>query len=142
RRVEFDPEARLLWHSTLVPAPTLRFQLARLYAQQAAADAISGIADTMELAMEESRQMAYGALSSYVAGAMMMPYRQFLAEAEAQQYDVDLLAYRHGASFEQAAHRLVTLRRPGEEGVPFGFLRADPTGRLTKRFPLPGLVLP
>src|SRR5690606_17005764 len=46
------------------------------------------------------------------------------------------------ASFEQVAHRLVTLRRKGAEGVPFGFLRADPSGRLTKRFPLPGLSLP
>ena len=27
-------------------------------------------------------------------------------------------------------------------GVPFGFLRSDPAGRLTKHFPLPGLPLP
>lgn len=26
--------------------------------------------------------------------------------------------------------------------MPFGFLRADPAGQLTKRFPLPGLSLP
>src|SRR5690606_18503332 len=85
---------------------------------------------------------AQRALASYVAGAMMMPYSRFLAAAEQLQYDVDRLAARYFASFEQAAHRLVTLRRPGEEGVPFGFLRADPAGRLTKRFPLPGLNLP
>src|SRR5690606_29845279 len=40
------------------------------------------------------------------------------------------------------AHRLITLREPGAEGVPFGFLRADPAGRLSKHFPLPGLLLP
>ena len=36
----------------------------------------------------------------------------------------------------------MTLRKPGESGVPFGFLRSDPAGRLTKHFPLPGLPLP
>ena len=40
------------------------------------------------------------------------------------------------------AHRLVTLRKPGAAGIPFGFLRSDPAGRLTKHFPLPGLLLP
>ncbi len=38
------------------------------------------------------------------------------------------------ASFEQVAHRLETLRRPGQQGIPFGFLRADPAGRLTSIF--------
>src|SRR3546814_14639745 len=52
------------------------------------------------------------------------------------------LSERYDASFEQIAHRLVTLRRAGEAGVPFGFLRADPAGRLSKHFPLPGLLLP
>src|SRR5690606_32194229 len=32
--------------------------------------------------------------------------------------------------------------RKGQEGVPFGFLRAGRAGRLTKRFTLPGLILP
>jgi predicted transcriptional regulator len=65
-----------------------------------------------------------------------------LADAEAAAYDIDHLRQLYNASFEQVAHRLVTLRRPGEEGIPFGFLRSDPSGRLTKHFPLPGLLLP
>jgi XRE family transcriptional regulator, fatty acid utilization regulator len=40
------------------------------------------------------------------------------------------------------AHRLVTLRAPGRSGIPFGFLRTNPAGFITKRFPLPGLALP
>ena len=39
-------------------------------------------------------------------------------------------------------HRLVTLRRPGAEGIPFGMMRVDPAGFVTKRFPLPHLLLP
>src|SRR5690606_2968148 len=84
----------------------------------------------------------YRAMASYLAGAMVMPYARILEDAERQHYDIDILGHQYTASFEQVAHRFVTLRRRGEEGVPFGFLRADPAGRLTKHFPLPGLLLP
>jgi predicted transcriptional regulator len=73
---------------------------------------------------------------------MIFPYGRFLANAEAVRYDIDHLRQSYHASFEQVAHRLVTLRRPGQPGIPFGFLRSDPAGRLTKHFPLPGLLLP
>jgi XRE family transcriptional regulator, fatty acid utilization regulator len=89
-----------------------------------------------------ARRLAYRALSSYVAGAMVFPYAQFLGDAEAVRHDIEALRQSYTASFEQVAHRLVTLRKPGQEGVPFGFLRSDPAGRLTKHFPLPGLLLP
>src|SRR5690606_21176325 len=49
-------------------------------------------------------------------------------------YDVEALGRRFGASFEQVAHRLTTLRRPGAEGVPFFFLRVDAAGNVSKRF--------
>ena len=94
------------------------------------------------LTSDEATQMARRAMSSYVAGAMVMPYGSFLEDAEARLYDIDVLSHIYTASFEQVAHRLVTLRRKGAEGVPFGFLRAEPAGRLTKRFPLPGLIFP
>jgi hypothetical protein len=73
---------------------------------------------------------------------MVFPYSRVLEHAEASAYDIDHLRQMYNASFEQVAHRLVTLRRPGQEGIPFGFLRSDPAGRLTKHFPLPGLLLP
>ena len=81
-------------------------------------------------------------MGSYLAGAVVFPYSRMLEDAEASAYDIDHLRQVYHASFEQVAHRLVTLRRPGEEGIPFGFLRSDPAGRLTKHFPLPGLLLP
>ncbi len=37
----------------------------------------------------------------------------------------------------RSCHRLVTLRRPGAEGIRFGFMRADPAGFVTKRLALP-----
>src|SRR5690606_30466987 len=93
------------------------------------------------LASEPARQQAFRALASYMAGALLLPYDRFHADALAVRYDVEILRQRYGASFEQVCHRLVTLRRPGCEGLPFGFLRSNPAGFTTKRFPLPGLPL-
>ena len=66
---------------------------------------------------------------------------KLIAETEFR-YDIEILRQRFGSSHEQVCHRLVTLRAPGREGVPFAFLRSDPAGHVTKRFPLPRLPLP
>ena len=139
---KFDAESRTLWFRPSTTASTRRFQMCRLYAECAAPELIGNQVASLGLTSGEALKLAQRAMSSYVAGAMIMPYVPFLDDAEARHYDVDLLSHIYAASFEQAAHRLVTLRKPGAEGVPFGFLRAEPAGRLTKRFPLPGLILP
>lgn len=138
----YDAEARTLWFRNTVPQSTRQFQMARLLAELASADLLEAATDTPTLSSETARRGARRYLGSYIAGAILFPYDAFLAEARALRYDVDALSERYNASFEQIAHRLVTLRRPGAAGVPFGFLRADPAGRLSKHFPLPGLLLP
>jgi predicted transcriptional regulator len=72
----------------------------------------------------------------------MMPNEPFLGAAEEARYDLDRLSRLFGVSYEQASHRLATLRRPGAEGVRFAFMRSDPSGYVTKRLPLQGLPLP
>lgn len=138
----FNPATRTMWFQTSAIAATRQFQLTRLYAELAAPEAIEREVEAPELGSPAARRLAYRALSSYLAGAVVFPYGAFLREAEAVRYDIEALRQSYTASFEQVAHRLVTLRRPGEAGVPFGFLRSDPAGRLTKHFPLPGLPLP
>ena len=71
-----------------------------------------------------------------------MPYRRFLKSAAAQRHDIELLQTHYGASFEQVCHRLTTLNRPGEAGVPFHMVRVDPAGRISKRISLSGMHLP
>lgn len=138
----YDPEARLMWFQNTTTAATRQFQLARLYCELAAPEVLVHAVDTPLLSTPAAKQLGYRALSSYLAATMVFPYAAFLADAEAVRYDLDVLRQQYGASFEQVAQRLVSLRRPGAEGVPFGFLRSDPAGRLTKHFPLPGLLLP
>lgn len=138
----FNAETRTMWFQTSAIAATRQFQLTRLYAELVAPAAIEREVLAPELASVTSRRLGYRALGSYLAGAVVFPYARFLADAEALRYDIEALRQLYTASFEQVAHRLVTLRKPGEGGVPFGFLRSDPAGRLTKHFPLPGLPLP
>ena len=57
-----------------------------------------------------------------------------LEACQAERYDIEVLAHRFGASFEQVCHRLTTLRRRGKEGVPFHMLRIDIAGNISKRF--------
>lgn len=138
----YFPELGTMWLQGATTLATRQFQLARLYGELAAGATIEAELDEAALASPAALRLAQRALGSYLAGAMIFPYSPFLEQAEAGAYDLDQLRQTYYASYEQVAHRLVSLRRPGEEGVPFGFLRSDPAGRLTKHFPLPGLLLP
>ena len=87
----------------------------------------------------EADALARSALANYFAGAVMAPYARFHAAAKAVRYDVDVLRHRFGLSFEQTCHRLTTLRRPGQEGVPFHLTRVDIAGNISKRFSASGI---
>lgn len=82
---------------------------------------------------ENSERLGRRALANYAAGALMMPYRAFVKAAESRKYDIEALSRQFGASFEQAAHRLTTLQKAGQEGVPFFFIRVDAAGNVSKR---------
>jgi len=83
---------------------------------------------------DAARRIARAHLANYFAGAVMMPYDRLLAAAESLRYDIDLIARRFGASFEQVSHRLTTMQRPGAKGIPFFLIRIDAAGNVSKRF--------
>ncbi len=84
-------------------------------------------------ATDGGTNLARRALASYGAAALLMPYSAFARAAEARHYDIEALARQFGTSFEQAAHRLTTLQKTGEERVPFFFIRVDQAGNISKR---------
>ena len=88
---------------------------------------------TASFQTESGERLTQKALASYAAAAIMMPYAVFGQAAEKRRYDVEALARQFGASFEQTAHRLTTLQKPGDERVPFFFIRIDPAGNVSKR---------
>jgi len=56
-----------------------------------------------------------------------------LRACEASGYDLALLQRRFGVGFEQLAHRLTTLQRVGQRGLPFFMARLDRAGQFSKR---------
>ena len=82
---------------------------------------------------EGGERLAQKALASYAAAAVLMPYAAFARAAQRRHYDVEALGRQFGTSFEQTAHRLTTLQKPGDEAVPFFFIRVDPAGNVSKR---------
>lgn len=106
------------------------FQLALIELRPLIDAALAGA----QLTAAAAPRLAVQTLASYAAAAIMMPYGRFLAAAETLGYDLELLQARFGAGFEQIAHRLTTLQRPGARGVPFFLLRVDRAGNVSKRF--------
>ena len=113
--------------------PGARFQVALQLAYLELGEALDAALSEASLADEQARRLARRALANYAAGAARMPYARFHQEAERRAYDLEALGRRFGASFEQVAHRLTTLQRPGASGVPFFFVRVDAAGNVSKR---------
>jgi predicted transcriptional regulator/DNA-binding XRE family transcriptional regulator len=86
--------------------------------------------------------VARNALAAYFAAALVMPYEAFLAACRETRYDVERIARRFKASFEQVCHRMTTLQRPGQSGIPLHLVRTDIAGNISKRFSLSGIHIP
>ena len=109
------------------------FQLALQLAYLEMRDEIDAELGGGVFATESGERLTRRALASYAAAAVLMPYSAFARAVEARHYDVEALARQFGASFEQTAHRMTTLQKPGQERVPFFFIRVDPAGNVSKR---------
>ncbi len=109
------------------------FQLALQLAYLELGGEIDTVLKEGSFASDSGQRLTRRSLASYAAAALIMPYSAFARAVEARKYDVEALARQFGASFEQTAHRLTTLQKPGQERVPFFFIRVDSAGNVSKR---------
>ncbi len=130
---DYDAEKEHLVIDASLPPESQRFQLAHQLVALALAHEIADVVHSAALRAPAARQLLSIGLANYAAGALLMPYARFREEARAVRHDIDQLRQRFGVSFEQACHRLSTLQRPGNRGVPFFFCRVDMAGNITKR---------
>ena len=110
-----------------------KFQLALHIAWTAMREDIAQIVRAADLPDKSTVALVRRNLAAYAAGALVMPYDRFARAAESRGYDIAALGGLFGMSFEQVAHRLTTLNRAGQEGIPFFFLRVDAAGNVSKR---------
>lgn len=130
---DYDADRRELAIDPAQPIASRRFQAAYHFAALSLGEEIAGIARSATLRSAAARRLLEVGLTNYCAGALLMPYGRFRAEARALRHDVDRLAQAFGTSFEQTCHRLSTLQRDGLQGIPVFFCRVDMAGNITKR---------
>ncbi|MBB5053829.1 hypothetical protein HNQ36_003829 [Afipia massiliensis] len=111
---------------------SFNFQLAQQLAYLEFEDEMSTALKAGQFSTKSGELLAHRSLASYAAAALIMPYSAFAKAAETRRYDVEALARQFGTSFEQTAHRITTLQRPGSEKVPFFLIRVDPAGNISK----------
>ena len=140
----YDPKKRHLLLSPDLNEQPLKFQLA----------ATVGLRVLDETKLDERLSAAFGPkhaeterlikihLANYFAGALLLPYRDFIAEVERTRYDVELLAGLFEMSYEAVAHRVCNLADPKRPGIPTHFVRCDVAGNISKRYSATGLRFP
>ncbi|WP_206186742.1 short-chain fatty acyl-CoA regulator family protein [Williamsia sp. 1135] len=133
RKRVFDSETQVLRIARRLDAGQRAFQMATQLAFLEHADRIDSILAHDNTLSEQSQPVARIGLANYFAGALLLPYEKFRSAAETERYDVDRLALRFQVGFETVCHRLSTLQRQRQRGVPFIFVRIDRAGNISKR---------
>ncbi|KPF89230.1 short-chain fatty acyl-CoA regulator family protein [Novosphingobium sp. AAP93] len=129
----YDRHAEQLLIDEALGPQARRWQMALHIAYTALRSEIAAMVRGASFSSETAAQLVRRALAAYGAAALIMPYDRFARAVEARAYDIEALSGQFGASFEQVAHRLTTLNRPGQERVPFFFIRVDAAGNVSKR---------
>lgn len=133
-RRRLDLHARQVQLAEMMPHEARAFELGMQLASLEQREAIAQLVAGAGLADRTARELLARHLESYFSAALMMPYGRFLRACEATGYDLPVLQRRFGVSLEQLAHRLTTLQRVGQRGLPFFMARVDRAGQLSKRF--------
>lgn len=129
----YDPTRRRLSLPPGLSDAQQAFQLATQFALLGYGDVIDAELRDGGFTDAATQALARQGLAHYFAGAVLLPYGDFLQAARAHRYDIELLERRFQVSFETVCHRLSTLQRPNARGVPFYFVRVDQAGNISKR---------
>ncbi len=131
--IAYDRHRRVATLSRTLDRASQAFRLAALIARFEQSELIDQHVIDAGFRSATAREVCRLSLQNYYAGALMLPYRRFARLARERRHDLDILAAITGASLEQVCHRLSSLQRPGEKGVPFYFLKVDRAGNVIKR---------
>ncbi len=129
----YDANNQTLTLARHMEPETQLFQMAFQIGLLKCSELFDATLDMAAFQSQEARDICRMGLANYFAGALMMPYSIFAHAALELRHDLEALALKFSCSIEQIAHRLSTLQRSGQKGVPFFFVRVDQSGTITKR---------
>jgi predicted transcriptional regulator len=140
----YDAKNRHLVMSTALLEQPLKFQLAATIGLRVLDDSQldTRLSEKFAPRHGETHKLIKIHLANYFAGALLLPYKEFIDEVERSRYDVDLLANLFGMSYEAVAHRVCNLADPQRPGIPMHFVRCDVAGNISKRYSATGLRFP
>lgn len=130
---QFDPDKKLIRLGRWLSPAQRAFQLAQQLMWLAYPEVAEGIVQRAQLTSAGGDDVLRIGLANYFAGALLMPYVAFLDAAQRERYDLERLQRLFQCSFESVCHRLSTLQREGNRGIPFYFVRVDAAGQIMKR---------
>lgn len=133
RKRHYEAQQRVLHLPDTMTLNQRCFQMAAQIGLLEQASTIDKLVTSAQLSSPLAADGLRLALSNYYAGAALMPYAAFLQTSETYAYDIDVLAHRFGVGFEAVCHRLSTMQRPGQMGLPVFFVRVDRAGNVSKR---------
>jgi len=129
----YDAQRRTLSLSAHLEPGQRAFQIAAQLAFLELGATLDGMAAAPRFSADAVRRLVRSGLAHHFAAALILPYGPFREAAETLRYDIELLGQRFGVSFETVCHRLSTMQRPQDQGVPFFFIRVDRAGNVSKR---------
>lgn len=129
-----DMHARQLQLSEMLDTSSRTFRCAYMIAQLEMREEVQALAMGAAFDNRAAERLFQRHLYGYIAAAIIMPYGRFLRACERTGYDVSILQRRFGAGLEEIAHRLTTLQRVGQRGLPFFMVRVDRAGQFSKRY--------
>ncbi|MBY0612656.1 MAG: short-chain fatty acyl-CoA regulator family protein [Beijerinckiaceae bacterium] len=129
----YDETSRVLTIDPAVDGPTRCFIIAYQIGLMEQQGVIDEVIAEARFQSEEGASICRIALANYFAAALIMPYGAFLAAARSTRHDLERMSRLFGASLEQIGHRLSTLQRPGDKGIPLYFVKVDRAGNIIKR---------
>ncbi len=141
---KYDPHKRKLTLSTSLLEQPLKFQLAATIGLRVLDESRldERLASAFKPKHAETERLIKIHLANYFAGALLLPYREFIDEVERTRYDVELLSNLFEMSYEAVAHRVCNLADPKRPGLPMHFVRCDVAGNISKRYSATGLRFP
>ncbi|SDD59485.1 acetate metabolism transcriptional regulator RamB [Rhodococcus tukisamuensis] len=129
----YDPVGRVLEISPHLSGGQRVFKFAAELAFLECGDLLDKLVDEGSFTSDASRSLARLGLANYFAAATVLPYGQFHDVAEEFRYDIERLSAFFSQSYETICHRLSTMQRPKQRGIPFSFVRVDRAGNMSKR---------
>ncbi len=129
----YDASSKTLYLEKPATRSRRAFHMAHQIALLVYPDLIGQELKDAELGSAQSQGICRVGLANYFAGALLMPYDRFISDARKLRYDIDRLSGLYNTSFEQVCHRLSTMQRSTNKGVPFYFVRVDIAGNISKR---------